>query len=203
MKLYYRPGVCSLASHIALREVGQPFTLDKIDRATGKTEGGVDFATINPKFSVPALEIAPGEVLTEGTAIMQYVADAVGGAGVVPKAGTLARARMQEAMNFIAAELHKSYSPLFKPGLSDAQKAAGFALIDTKLAWIEARLADGRDWLVQEGYSLADSYLFVITRWSKGIGHDLSRFPLLQALRARVALRPAVQAALKAEGLAE
>lgn len=202
MKLYTTPGTCSLACHIALFEAGADFTTERVNLRTKTTEDGGDFRAINPKGSVPALEIEPGVVLTEGVAIMQYAADSVGGAGIVPASGTLDRARMQEALNFIAGELHKTgYGPLFRPGLADEAKQAQFAIIDNKLGWLEALLADGRDYLVASGYSLADGYLFTITGWSKSFGHDLSRFPAIVALRGRVGQRPAVQAALRAEGM--
>lgn len=202
MKLYTTPGTCSLACHIALYETGADFTAETVDLRTKVTGGGADFRAINPKGSVPALEIAPGTVLTEGVAIMQYVADQKGGAGIAPASGTLERARMQEAMNFISGELHKTgYGPLFRPGLTDEAKQAQFALIDSKLAWLEDRLSDGREYLVPGGYTLADGYLFTITGWSKKFGHDLSRYPNITALRARVAQRPAVQSAMRAEGM--
>ncbi|MFO1202712.1 MAG: glutathione binding-like protein [Tabrizicola sp.] len=202
MKLYTTPGTCSLACHIALYETGTDFTAETVDLRAKVTAGGADFRAINPKGSVPALEVAPGSVLTEGVAIMQYVTDHKGGAGIAPTPGTLERARMQEAMNFISGELHKTgYGPLFRPGLTDEAKQAQFALIDTKLGWLEDRLSDGRDYLVPGGYTLADGYLFTITGWSKKFGHDLSRYPHITALRDRVGQRPAVQAAMRAEGM--
>lgn len=202
MKLYTTPGTCSLACHIALHETGADFTVETVDLRSKVTAGGADFKAINPKGSVPALEVEPGSVLTEGVAIMQYVADRTGGAGIAPTPGTLERARMQEAMNFISGELHKSgYGPLFRPGMSDEAKQAQFAVIDTKLDWLEDRLSDGREYLVPGGYTLADGYLFTITGWSKKFGHDLSRYPNITALRTRVGERPAVQAAMRAEGM--
>lgn len=202
MKLYTTPGTCSLACHIALYETGAEFTAETVDLRNKVTAGGADFRAVNPKGSVPALEVAPGTVLTEGVAIMQFVADRKGGAGIAPTPGTLERARMQEAMNYISGELHKTgYGPLFRPGLTEEAKQAQFALVDGKLAWLEERLSDGRDYLVPGGYSLADGYLFTITGWSKKFGHDLSRFPNITALRERVAARPAVQSAMRAEGM--
>jgi glutathione S-transferase len=202
MKLYTTPGTCSLACHIALYEAGAPFEAENVNLRDKTTANGADFRKINPKGSVPALEVAPGQVLTEGVAIMQYAADSVGGAGVAPATGTLERARMQEAMNFISGELHKTgYGPLFRPGMTDAQKQTQFAVIDTKLDWLEGLMADGRDTLVPGGHTLADSYLFTIAGWSKNFGHDLAKFPKIVALRARVGARPAVQAAMRAEGL--
>lgn len=202
MRLFTTPGTCSLACHIALYETGSDFTAEKVDLRAKTTESGTDFRAVNPKGSVPALEIAPGEVLTEGVAIMQYVADQKPEAGIAPAAGTLARARMQEAMNFISGELHKSgYAPLFRPGVTDEVKQAQLGVIDSKLTWLESVLSDGRDYLVPGGYTLADGYVFTITGWSKYFGHDLSKFPNIVALRERVAARPAVQSAMRAEGM--
>lgn len=202
MRLFTTPGTCSLASHIALRESGLEFTAEIVNlRAKTLADGG-DYRAINAKGAVPALEISPGDVLTEGVAIMQYVADQVPNVGIAPPAGTLERARLQEALNYIAGELHKSgYAILFRPGLTDEAKQAQMAVIDSKLAWLEDLLADGREYLLPAGYSLADGYLFTISGWSAKFGHDLTRFPKITALRDRVAARPAVQAALRAEGM--
>lgn len=199
MKLYTTPGTCSLACTIALHEVGGDFTLERADIRAKTTASGGDYRKVNPKGAVPALEFAPGEVLTEGAAIMQYIADSKGGAGVVPAVGTLDRARMQEAMHFIGAELHKAYGPLFNPAITPEAKEAQMKVIDAKLAWIESRLADGRDYLVGDTFTLADSYLFTITNWSQYMGHSLDAYPHVLALRARVAARPAVIAAMAAE----
>ena len=202
MRFFTTPGTCSLASHIALCEAGLRFTVERVDLRAKLLPDGSDYRAINPKGAVPALEITPGEVLTEGVAIMQYVADQAPEAGIAPPAGTLDRARMQEAMNFIAGELHKSgYAAFFRPGMTDEARAVQLAAVDARLAWLEALLADGRDWLLRSGYSLADGYLFTITNWSHRFGHDLSRYPAIVALRARVAARPAVQAAMRAEGM--
>jgi glutathione S-transferase len=202
MRLFTTPGTCSLACHIALHDSGADFTAEVVNLREKTLADGSDYRAISPKGAVPALEIASGVVLTEGVAIMQYAVDSVGGAGVAPAVGTLERARMQEAMNFISGELHKTgYGPLFRPGQSDEAKAAQMTVIDGKLAWIEGLLADGREYLVPGGYTLADGYLFTITGWSQKFGHDLSRFPHVVALRERVAARPAVQAAMRAEGM--
>lgn len=201
MKLYYSPGACSLASHITLHEVGRPFAIERADIRAKTTESGGDFRAINPKGAVPALALEDGAVLTEGVAIMQFVADQAGASDLLPPAGTLARARVQELLNYIAAELHKSYSPFFAPDITDAGRTAQKAVLDAKLAWIEGLLSDGRAWLSGDSFTPADAYLFTVTNWSAFVGHDLSGFPHLQALRARVAARPAVQAAMKAEGL--
>ena len=199
MKLYFSPGACSLASHIVLAESGADFSIERADIRAKKTESGADFAAISPRGAVPVLVLADGEVLTEGVAIMQYVADSVT-PGKLPAPGTLARARLQEALNFISTEVHKTYSPFFR-GLEGAAREAQVALLDSRLALVEARLGDGRSFLLGEDFTPADAYLFTVTNWSKGLGHDLSAFPKLGALRARVAARPAVQAAMKAEGL--
>ena len=199
MKLYYSPGACSLASHIVLAESGADFSIERADIRAKKTESGADFAAISPRGAVPVLVLAEDEVLTEGVAIMQFVADSVT-PGRLPAPGTLARARLQEALNFISTEVHKTYSPFFR-GLEGAARDAQVALLESRLALVEARLGDGRAFLLGEDFTPADAYLFTVTNWSKGIGHDLSAFPKLEALRARVAARPAVQAAMKAEGL--
>jgi glutathione S-transferase len=199
MKLYYSPGACSLASHIVLAESGALYAIEKADIRAKKTESGADFAAISPRGAVPVLVLDDGEVLTEGVAIMQFVADSVT-PGALPAAGTLARARLQEALNFVSTEVHKTYSPFFR-GLQGEAKAAQEALLNSRLALVEARLSDGRSYLLGDQFTPADAYLFTVTNWSKGIGHDLSAFPKLEALRARVAARPAVQAAMKAEGL--
>lgn len=199
MKLYYSPGACSLASHIVLAESGADYAIERADIRAKKTESGADFTAISPRGAVPVLVLDDGEVLTEGVAIMQYVADSVT-PGALPAAGTLARARLQEALNFVSTEVHKTYSPFFR-GLEGEAKAAQVAVLESRLKLVEGRLSDGRSYLLGETFTPADAYLFTVTNWSGGIGHDLSAFPKLQALRARVAARPAVQAAMKAEGL--
>ena len=199
MKLYYSPGACSLASHIVLEEIGQPYEAERADIRAKTTASGGDFRAVNPKGAVPALVLEDGSVLTEGVVIMQYVAELAGAAHLVPASG-IARARVQEMLNYIASEVHKTYSPLFRPGVSADFKAAQLAHLDAKLGALETVLADGRDYLTGH-FSPADGYLFTVTNWSKPMGHDLSGFPLITALRDRVAARPAVRAAMQAEGL--
>ena len=199
MKLYYTPGACSLASHIALYEAGAKFQIERTDLSTKTTETGADFTAINPRGAVPALAFDSGDVLTEGAAIMQYVADTANPAAT-PAQGTLARARLQEALNYVATEVHKTYSPFFGP-LSDEARAAQVDRLNARLSVIEAKLSDGRAYLTGADYSPADGYLFTVTNWSSMVGHDLSDFARISALRARVGARPAVQAAMKAEGL--
>ncbi|MGQ0564765.1 MAG: glutathione transferase GstA [Gemmobacter sp.] len=200
MKLYYSPGACSLASHIALMETGAPFEIERADVRAKTTASGRSLTDISPRGAVPVLVADGGEVLTEGVAIMQYVTDALT-PGALPAPGTLERARVQEALNFVATEVHKSYAPLFAPGLSDEFKAKQLAHVDSRLKLVEDRLSDGREWLTGATYCPADGYLFTITNWAAMMQHDLSKFPNLLAFRARVAARPAVQAAMKAEGL--
>lgn len=202
MKLFYSPGACSLASHITLIEVGQPFAIERADLRAKTTESGGDYRKVNPKGAVPALVLDDGAVLTEGVAIMQYVADKAGANELVPPTGTLARARVQEMLNYVASEVHKTYSPFFNPALPAEARAAQMTVLDGKLGWIESVLTDGRKWLAGDFFSPADAYLFTITNWSAHLGHDLSRFPNIVALRARVAARPSVQAAMQAEGMA-
>jgi glutathione S-transferase len=202
MKLYYSPGACSLASHITLREAGAAFDLEKVDVKQKKTEHDADFWAINPKGYVPALALDSGEVLTEGAAILQYIADQHPAAGLAPAAGTLARARLQEQLNFVASELHKAFTPLFNPATSDAEKAAGKQRVEQRLGLIEKQVADGRSFLLGESFSVADAYLFVVAGWTKHFGIDLAAWPQVAALCQRVAARKSVQAALQAEGLA-
>ena len=202
MKLYYLPGACSLASHIALREAGIAFDLDKIDHASKKTAGGENYLTINPKGYVPALTLDSGEVLTEGAAILQFIADQHPEAGLAPANGTLARFRLNENLTFVSSELHKSFGPLFNPASSDGEKEAARARIGQKLDQIERQLSDGRSYLQGETFSVADAYLFVVTNWTGMFGMALDAWPKLQAFMARVAARDTVQQALKAEGLA-
>lgn len=200
MKLYYSPGACSLASHIALEEAGASYSAEKVDLKEKVTGTGADFRKISPRGAVPVLELDGGEVLTEGVAIMQHVMDSAK-PGSLPAAGTLPRARLQEALNFVATEVHKTYSPFFR-GLEGPAREAQVQLLDSRLALIEEKLADGRTWLTGADYTPADGYLFTVTNWSGKLGHDLSKFPRIEGLRARIAARPAVQAAMRAEGLA-
>lgn len=202
MKLYYLPGACSLASHIALREVGASFDLDKLDHANKKTEGGNDYLAINPKGYVPALTLDSGDVLTEGAAILQYIADQHPESGLAPAAGTLERFRLNENLTFISAELHKSFSPLFNPAIGGAEKEAAVARVHQKLDQIERQLADGRSYLLGDNFTVADAYLFVVVNWAGMFDIELDTWPKLKAFMARVAGRDTVQQALKAEGLA-
>lgn len=201
MKLYYVPGVCSLASHIALREAGVDFTLDKMDRTTRHTESGENYLTVNPKGSVPALRLDNGEVLTEGAIILQYIADRKPESGLAPAAGSLERYRLAEWLNYIATEVHKQYSPLFNPKLPPEWRENQLGVLASRFTYLSQRLAD-RPYLMGERFTVADAYLFVVLGWSPRLKIDLGPWPVLTAYLASIATRPAVQAALKAEGLA-
>ena len=200
MKLYYAPGVCSLASHIVAHEGGIPLDIEKVDTKVGRTEADRDFRAINPKGYVPALELDDGEVLTEGPAILQFLGDLKPDSGLVPANGTRARYRLQEVLGYINSELHKSYSPLFHPDTPEATREERKAYLRKRYAIVEAVLAR-QPWLLGEHFTAADAYLFVVTNWARGVQLDLSEFPSLQAFQKRVAARPAVQAAMAAEGL--
>ncbi|WP_437732808.1 glutathione transferase GstA [Sorangium sp. So ce1335] len=200
MKLYFSPGACSLSPHIVARELGIELTLDKVDVASKKTSSGGDFWAINPKGYIPALELDGGEVLTEGPAIVQYLADQKPEAKLAPPPGTMARYRLQETLGYINSELHKSYSPLFNPKTSPEQRQEREAYLRKRYGLIEAALAKG-PYLFGEQFTVADAYLFTVTNWSNFVKLDLSDFPNLLAYQRRVAARPAVQAAMRAEGL--
>ncbi len=201
MKLYYKPGACSLASHIALYEAGTVFQIEAVDTDRGRTATGADFRAINRNGYVPALELAGGEILTEGAAVLQWVADQHPGAGLAPVAGTLDRARLQEALNWISSELHKAFGPLFRASASDEDRAAARINVAARFDRAHDLLADGRDWLVAGRFSVADAYLFAVASWANFTGIDLARWPALAAHVARVGARPSAQKAMKAEGL--
>lgn len=202
MKLFYAPGACSLSPHIVLREAGVTFTLEKVDTAAGKTESGEDYRRINAKGYVPALQIEGGAVLTEGAAVVQFIADQHPDANLAPVAGTLERARLQEHLNFIASELHKAFTPLFKPDSSEEMRAAAKTNVRRRLSQVEQQLADGRANLMGSAFTVADAYLFAVANWAIPTGVGLGDWPYLQALVARIADRPSVKAAMTAEGLA-
>lgn len=202
MKLYYSPGACSLATHIALRMVGAEFTLERVDAATRWTETGADFEAINPKGYVPALRLADGGILTEAPAILQYIADRHPGAGLAPAPATLERARLQEHLNYVSSELHKAFKPFFAATpIDDGDRPAAVAVIARRLEPFEALLSDGRRHLVADALSVADLYLFVVANWCNFIGVDLGRWPAVAALVDRMAVLPVVREAMAAEGL--
>ncbi len=190
-----------MASHIVLAEIGGDFAVEVVDTAAGLTASGADFATVNPKGKVPVLAV-DGEILTEGPAILQFLGDRAGNDRLTPVGGTMARARVNEVLNYTATELHIAFSPLFNPIASDAAKADARTTVTAKLGWLEARLADGRVHLTGADFTIADAYAFVVANWANFTGITLERWPNLQAFMARVAARPSVQRVLRAEGLA-
>jgi glutathione S-transferase len=200
MKLYYSPGACSLSPHIVARELGLPIELKKVDTKAKTIEGGGDYLKVNARGYVPALELDNGEILTEGPAIVQYLADRVPQAGLVPKAGDFARYRLQEWLNFLTSEIHKQFSPLFKPTTPEDYKPVAKQIIATRFDWLETQLA-GKDYLMGSQFSVADAYLFVLLGWTRATQIDLARWPNLAAFHKRVGARPKVQEALQAEGL--
>lgn len=201
MKLFYKPASCSMASHIALNEIGKPFEIEKVDTAKKTTETGADFSLINPKGYVPAVELAPGQYLTEGAAILQHLADANPATGLAPASGTIERARVNELLTFISSEVHKAFGPMFNPASTDDAKTTARANVEKRLAFVEKTLSDGRSYLTGDKFTVADAYLFTVVNWTKFVAISLDAYPKLVAFQARVASRPAVQATLKAEGL--
>jgi glutathione S-transferase len=200
VKLYYLPSACSMSPHIVANELGLSLELVKIDPATKRTEHGEDFFSINPKGYVPALQLEDGTVLTEGTAIVQYLSDLKPEAQLAPANGSMARYRMQEMLGYINSEIHKTYTPLFDSKTSDDVRAERKAYLCKRYAVIEAAL--GRTpFLLGQQFTIADAYLFVVTRWSEFVKLDLSQFPNLLAFQARMAARPAVQSAMRREQL--
>ena len=200
MKLYYSPGACSLSPHIALREAGLPVALVLTSTKTHKLQDGTDFYTINGKGYVPLLELDDGQRLSEGPAIVQYIADQAPDKQLAPPNGTMARYRLQEWLNFISTELHKGFSPLFNPATPEETKTMARAKLAERLKWVDGQL-EGRQYLMGDQFSVADGYLFTVSNWGALVGVDVSGYANLVAFRARVAARPAVQEAMKAEGL--
>lgn len=198
MKLFYSPGACSLSPHIVLRETGLPHELARVDLRAKKTADGGDYWAINPAGSVPTLQLDSGETLTEGPAIVQYLGDLAPQSGIVPAAGTMARYRLIEALNFISTELHKSYSPLFRPNTPDDYKPVARENLVARYGVIEKMLA-GKNYLLGDAFTAADAYLFVVTRWSFPLKLDLSQYSNLAAFMARVGERPKVKEAIAAE----
>jgi len=200
MKLYYSPGACSLAPHIALLEAGCSFDLEKVDIPNKKTASGADYWQINPKGYVPALQLDGGEVLSEVGVILQYIADQKPAAGLAPAAGTMARYRLMEWLSFVASEVHKSIGALFNPKMTPEMKAVQQGLIERRLNALEKMMA-GKPYLMGEQFGVADTYLYTVLNWTRFHKIDLAPWPNIVAFMARVAARPQVQAALRAEGL--
>lgn len=202
MKLYYFPAACSLSPHIVLREAGFSFSLEKVDLGTKRLADGRDYSAINPKGYVPALELDDGEVLTEGPAIVQYLADLKPESRLAPKSGTLARTRLQEALNYITAELHKPFAPLFNPETTPERRREIIAVLGERIGYLERQL-DGMPFLMGEHFSAADAYLFTVLNWTRFVNMSMDAWPTLIAYMQRIRQRPAVRDALVAEGLAE
>lgn len=200
MKLYYSPGACSLSPHIVLRELGLDFDVEKVDTRAKKTEKGTDYLTINPKGYVPALQLDDGHVLTEGPTIVQYLADRKPSSGLAPAAGTMERYRLEEMLGFINSEIHKTYSALFNASNPAEVKEERTAYLKKRYGILEKQLA-GKLYLFGNQFSVADAYLFTVTRWATPLKVDLSDFPNILAFQKRVAERPAARAAMEREGL--
>lgn len=204
MRLHYKPGACSMASHIILNELGIPFELDKTDTELGTTEAGEDFRKISPNGYVPALVTNDGDIITENPAVLQYLADQMPDAGLTPSNGTLERTRLQEALNFVSSELHKSFSPFFSGAELDTEaRQKTEAGVGRRVAHIERSLADGRAFLLGDAYTVVDAYAFVVLNWAGFVGVSLGAWPKTQAYVAHIAARPATVKAMVAEGLIE
>ena len=200
MKLYYSPGACSQAAHILLHETGLPHSSERVDLRAKKTAGGADYWAINPKGAVPAIQLSDGEVLTENSAVLQYIGDKVGRETLLPVSG-LERYRVIEWLGFLGSDVHKSFGPLFNPASSEEVKQAARDVLAKRFDFIEARL-EGRDYLTGPSMSIADPYLFAMLGWTGMHGIDLGRWPRLAAFRQRMEQRESVRAVMRAEGLA-
>jgi len=200
MKLYYSPGACSLSPHIVLNEGGFTYDTERVDLASGKTETGADYRAVNPNGYVPTLLFDDGQVLTEGPAIVQYLAELVPEKRLAPPAGTMERYRLMEWLNFISTELHKAFGALFNPKAPQDWKDIVKAQIIRRIEHASQRLA-GKTYIMGDDFTVADAYLFTVLGWGKYVGIELTPWPTLTAYLGRVAARPAVQATLKAEGL--
>lgn len=198
MKLYYTPGACSLSPHIALREAGLNFDLVKVDLGSKETSEGGDYRKVNPKGYVPALTLDNGQTLTEGPAIVQWIADQRPSMGLAPANGTFERYKLQEWLNFITSEMHKSFGSLFNKALPDEAKKMTKDRIATRLKWLEEQFKT--DYLTGSRFTVADGYLFVVLGWAKYLDIDLKPYPKIQAYMDRIAARPKVKEALAAEG---
>lgn len=202
MKLYYFPGACSLAAHVVLREAGYTFDLDAVDFGTKKTAGGEDFQKVNPKGYVPALRLDDGQVLTEVGTLIQYLADQKPEAGLAPKLGTMERYRLMEWINFTSSEVHKQYGPLWNEKSSEEAKQAARDLLGSRFDYL-SEILGAKPYLMGDRYSVADTYLFTVLNWCNFLNIDLGQWPVLKDYVARIAARPAAQAAMKAEGLTQ
>ncbi len=202
MKLYYAPGACSLVPHMVLEEGGFSYDSEAVDLTTKKTASGTDFNAINTKGYVPALILDDGQILTEVSAVIQYLADQVPEKNLAPKSGTLERVRLQEWLSFISTELHKNFSPLYNPAASQDMKDAAIATLSNRFDFVVNHLKDN-DYLLGSDYSIADTYLFTVLSWAGFVELDLSPWPALGEYSNRIGGRPAVLSALRNEGLIE
>jgi glutathione S-transferase len=200
MKLFYKPGACSLASHIALREAGKDIELASVDLMKKRLENGDDFFAINPKGQIPALQIDADTLLTEGVAIMQYVADSAPQSQLLAPVGDLERYKTLEWLNFVATELHKGFTPLFRPDTPEDFKPTARALLEKKLQYVDDTLAN-QQWINGQHFSIADGYLFTVLRWAVAVKLAMPAAGNIAAYMQRVAARPAVAAAMAAEGI--
>jgi glutathione S-transferase len=200
MKLYYFPGACALSPHIVALEAGVAVTMVKIDSKTKKTESGADFLAINSKGAVPTLQFDDGRVLTEGPAIVQYLADQKPESGLVPRAGTFERYQLMEMLNYLTSEVHKSFSPLFNPAYSAETKEIFLANLAKKFDWLSGVLSQ-KTYLMGNAFTVADAYLFTLLNWTGFLKIDLSKWPVLAEYKSRIGHRPKVQEAMRAEGL--
>ncbi|MDH3688706.1 MAG: glutathione transferase GstA [Gammaproteobacteria bacterium] len=202
MKLYYAPGACSMAPHIALREAGLTFDLEKVDLANKQTASGEDFTKVNPKGYVPALKLDDGQILTEAAVTVQYIADQMPESGLAPKAGTMDRYRMLEWLNLISTEFHKTLGALFNPNITPEWKENQIATFGKRCDFLSQHL-DSRQFLMGDQYTIADAYLFTILGWTNYHKVDMSNWPTLTDYMGRIAARPAVVETMKAEGLSK
>ena len=201
MKLFISPGACSLAPHIALVATGLPFSVERVSLKTKAIAGGGDFRDINDKGSVPALQLDDGKVLTEAAVLLQYIADQAPDARIAPAHGSFERYQVMEWLNYIATELHKRFTPIFTPGATEEGRTAAWAALARPLGYIAGKL-ENSDYLVGGQFSIADAYLFTVLNWAVFAKFSLNDWPVLQAYQARVGAIPAVQEAMRAEGLA-
>lgn len=200
MKLYYSPGACSLSPHIVLHETGLQHEAILASTKSHQLQDGTDYYSINPLGYVPFLVLDNGDTLHEGPAIVQYLADLAPEKNLAPANGTMARYHLQEWLNFIATELHKGFGPLFNPSTPEDYKPAVRARVLDRLQWVDGELAN-KEFLMGDQFTVADAYLFTVTGWAQFVGVDISALGNILAYRERVLARPAVQAAMKAEGL--
>jgi glutathione S-transferase len=203
MKLYFSPGACSLSPHIVLSEAGIKADLEQVDLKTKKTKSGADFTAVNPKGQVPTLVLDSGQTLTEGPAIVQYLADQKPQSGLAPQAGTFERYRLQEWLNYITSEVHKSFGALFNSATPEDYKPIVREALASRFAYLDSHLAKSGPYLMGSQFTVADAYLYVMTLWTKFVKIDLNQWPRLKAYSDQVAARPKVHEALKEEGLAK